>query len=111
MRHDLKKSATEIGKLTAKLSKQDSLVTKYFGLDNEMLSLHTQLLLKDNEIATLKNQLKKSGGAILEESSDLEDGSPRESAMAVPKRRAPPSPDKELSDFFGGGGGGSFGNM
>ena len=49
------------------------MVTKVMGVEREMVSLRSQILIKDNEISTLKTQLKKSGGAIPEEASDLEE--------------------------------------
>ena len=86
-------------------------MNKYFGVDNEMTSLKTQILIKDNEITTLKMQLKKSGGSIPEMPSDMEDDLDDESERESAKPRAPPSPDKDLADFFAEGGGGSFGNL
>ena len=47
----------------------------------------------------------------MEETSDMEDDYPRVDEKPAKKHKGPPSPDKELSDFFGGGGGGSFGKM
>ena len=44
----------EISKLNAKLNKQESLVVKYFGVENEMVSLRQSILEKDNEIASLR---------------------------------------------------------
>ena len=49
------------------------MVTKVMGVEREMVSLRSQILIKDNEISTLKTQLKKSGGSIPEEASDLEE--------------------------------------
>ena len=48
-------SAAEITKLNAKLNKQESLVVKYFGVENEMVSLRSSILTKDNEITILKS--------------------------------------------------------
>lgn len=75
MKRDLKKSALEVAKLNQKLNKQESLVAKYFGVENELISLRSKVLLKDNEISKLNIQLRQSGLAIPEEASDLEDGS------------------------------------
>ena len=109
MRKDLKRSASEIAKLNSKLNKQESMVAKYFGVENELVSLRGQILAKDNEISKLKRLMSKTGGAIQEETSDMEE---EDSPKAKPaKVKGPPSPDQDLKDFFGGGGGGSFGNM
>ena len=53
-----KKSTAEITKLNAKLNKQESLVVKYFGVENEMVSLRSAILTKDNEISTLRSQIE-----------------------------------------------------
>jgi len=52
-----KKSIDEIAKLNAKLNKQESLVSKYFGVENEMISLRSAIMTKDNEISTLRSQI------------------------------------------------------
>ena len=52
-----KKSASEINKLNAKLNKQESLVVKYFGVENEMISLRSAILAKDHEINSLKSHV------------------------------------------------------
>ena len=39
MKRDLTKSAKEIAKLNSKLNKQDTLVAKYFGVDQEITGL------------------------------------------------------------------------
>ena len=73
MKRDTLKSAKQIKDLNKKLNKQETMVTKVMGVEREMVSLRSQILIKDSEISTLKVQLKKSGGAIPEESSDLEE--------------------------------------
>ena len=77
-----------------------------------MVSLRSQILIKDAEISRLNSAMRKANNAIPEETSDVEDdGSPTSAAMKPLAKKGPPSPDKDLSDFFGGGGGGSFGSM
>ena len=77
-----------------------------------MVSLRSQILIKDAEISRLNSAMRKANNAIPEETSDVEnDGSPTSAAMKPVAKKGPPSPDKDLADFFGGGGGGSFGNM
>ena len=78
-----------------------------------MVSLRSQILIKDAEISRLNSAMRKANNAIPEETSDVEDDerSPTSAAMKPVAKKGPPSPDKDLSDFFGGGGGGSFGNM
>ena len=70
-------------------------MAKYFGVENELVSLRSKILIKDNEIAKLNSQLKGSGLAIPEEASDLEDGSPTSSGR-FEEKKGPPSPDQEL---------------
>ena len=41
-------SVEEIAKLNAKLSEQEALVVKYFGVENEMVTLRSNILEKDN---------------------------------------------------------------
>lgn len=41
MKRDLKKSALDVAKLNQKLNKQESLVAKYFGVENELISLRS----------------------------------------------------------------------
>ena len=53
-----KKSATQIAKLNAKINKQESLVVKYFGVENDMISLRQAILSKDHEIISLKSQVQ-----------------------------------------------------
>ena len=109
LKRETKKGADQVIKLSAKLNKQESLVTKYFGVEQEMTSLRAAALLKDNEISKLKDQLKKSGGAIPEEDEDYDDedeleknlpgmaakdsntGEKRDSVSG--RKRGPPSPD------------------
>ena len=76
-----------------------------------MVSLRSQILIKDAEISRLNSVLRKANNAITEETSDVEDDSPTSAATKPVAKKGPPSPDKDLSDFFGGGGGGSFGAM
>ena len=109
MKVDLKKSATQIAKLNTKVNKYEMLATKSFDVDNELVSLRSQLQVKENEIGRLNIQLRKSGGAIQEEASDLEEDAAvvvvdiSETKTKTSKR--PPSPDQDLKDFFGGSGG------
>jgi len=57
------------------------------------------VLLKNKEIASLKDQLKKTGGSIPEEESELEDEDlyderhARTESAAGKQKRGPPSPD------------------
>lgn len=55
LKRETKKGADQVIKLSAKLNKQESLVTKYFGVEQEMTSLRAAALLKDNEISKLKD--------------------------------------------------------
>ena len=66
---------------------------KYFGVTEEITSLKSQLLLKDNEISKLK--FNSSSGANTSASVD-------NSSSSASKKKRPPSPDKDLMDFFGG---------
>ena len=91
-RKDLKKSAAEIAKLNSKLNKQESLAAKYFGVESELVSLRSQILTKDNEINKLKRLMSKSGSAIQEETSDMEEEDSPKAARPA-KKKGPPSPD------------------
>ena len=55
MKRETKRGADQIAKLSAKLNKQESLVAKYFGVDQELSSLRAAVLLKDNQIMKLKD--------------------------------------------------------
>ena len=55
LKRETKKGADQVIKLSAKLNKQESLVTKYFGVEQEMTSLRAAALFKDNEISKLKD--------------------------------------------------------
>ena len=44
----LKSSANEVAKLNEKLSEQEHLVVKKFGVENEMVTLRSTILEKDN---------------------------------------------------------------
>ena len=70
---DTKKSTSEITKLNAKLNKQDTLVNKYFGVENEMVSLRQKVMNKDSEIGRLNKLLTKAGNAIEEEDEDADE--------------------------------------
>ena len=59
MKKDLKKSATDIAKLNGKINKQDTLVNKYFGVENEMISLRSNILVKEAEISRLNSVIRK----------------------------------------------------
>ena len=63
-------------------------------MTEEITSLKSQLLLKDNEISKLK--FNSSSGANTSVSVD-------NSSSSASKKKRPPSPDKDLMDFFGGG--------
>ena len=94
LKREIKKSGDQIAKLNKKLNKQETLAAKFFNLEGELTSLRSQLLLKDKEIFNLKDQLKKSGGAIPEENeSEFEyDEELERQANAKPEKRAA-SPD------------------
>jgi len=61
----VKKKGDEIAKLNTKLNKQESLVVKYFGVENEMVSLRTSILDKDNQISQLRAQVSELGGTAV----------------------------------------------
>ena len=54
MKRDTLKSAKTIKDLNKKLNKQETMVTKVMGVEREMVSLRSQILIKDSEISTLK---------------------------------------------------------
>ena len=57
LKREKKKYADQSTKLNSKLNKQESLVAKYFGVEQELKNLRSSVLLKDKEIARLNDQL------------------------------------------------------
>lgn len=84
-------------------------MVKYFGVENEMVSLRSSILEKDNQIASLSQQVQDLGGQSpylkMESQTSL-----TSSGKAENKRRGPPSPDQELTNAFGEKARGSFGS-
>ena len=59
----------EIATLNAKLNKQESLVVKYFGVENEMVSLRSSIMSKDQEIVALRSTIENLTKGMVGESS------------------------------------------
>lgn len=99
----LEKSSTlEISKLNEKLNAHEQIVVKYFDVENEMVSLRSVILEKDNQISQLRAQVTELGGvtSIPTPKAPGPTNNKRNGSDSR-KRRGPPSPDKDLTKAFG----------
>ena len=72
---------------------------KYFGVENEMVSLRSSILEKDNQIAALQATVQKLTGSVA--ASAFAGAGFTSSEPLQKQRKRMPSPDKDLADAFG----------